>query len=192
MKYIKNLSLIALLGLFSVGCESPLSQPRLDEFNLEQGGYMRTVTPFPVLANTFSVSKANLAGTKLEAVLEAITPEKGARFATYDLNIRFVDATPANGTNSVAYKAFRSIPASAFAKDPATGYPRATMTITGQEALTAVGLTNAQIAQGDRFEFQATMKLTNGKAFTAANTGVNITGGDFYGSPFFYRINVVN
>jgi hypothetical protein len=192
MKYIKNLSLIALLGLFSVSCESPLSQPRLDEFNLEQGGYMRIVTPYPVLANTFSVSKANLGGTKLEVVHEAVTLEKGARFSSYDLTIRFVDATPANGTNSVAYKAFRSIPASEFSKDATTGYPRATMTITGQQALTAVGLTAEQISQGDRFEFQATMKLANGKAFTAANTGVNITGGAFYSSPFFYRINVVN
>ncbi|TDB61413.1 hypothetical protein [Arundinibacter roseus] len=190
MKYIKQLSLVALLGVMVMGCESPLAEEKLDEFNLEQGGYMRIVTPFPVNNATFNVSKANLGGTKLELVHEAVTPSKGANFAQYELVIRFVDATPANGTNNVADKAFRTIAASTFSADPVTGYPRATMTITGQEALTAVGLTADQISAGDRFEFRGTMKLTDGRAFNALNTGANITGGPFYSSPFFYRINV--
>jgi hypothetical protein len=189
MKYLKILSICGLLGVFATGCESPLANERLDEFNFEQGGYMRIVN-FPI--PTFTVSKANLAGTKLEVLHEAVTPDKGALFSTYDLVIRFVDATPANGSNSVADKTFRSIPASSFTADATTGYPRATMTVTGQEALTAVGLTAAQISAGDRFEIRGTMKLSNGKAFNANNTGVNITGGAFYNSPFFYRIGVAN
>ncbi len=150
---------------------------------------MRIVN-FPI--PTFTVSKANLAGTKLEVVHEAVTSDKGSLFSAYDLVIRFVDATPTNGTNNVADKAFRSIPASSFTPDAATGYPRATMTVTGQEALTATGLTATQISAGDRFEIRGTMKLTNGKSYTAANTGANITGGAFYNSPFFYRVAVAN
>jgi hypothetical protein len=189
MKYFKIFSICGLLGLLAVGCESPLENERLDEFSFEKGGYMRIIN-FPIPA--FSVSKANLSGTKLEVIHEAVTPDKGSLFSSYDLVIRFVDNTPANGTNNVADKAFRSIPASSFTADAATGYPRATMTVTGQEALTAVGLTDAQIAAGDRFEIRGTMKLSNGKSFSASNTGANITGGAFYNSPFFYRVSVVN
>ncbi|TAG53503.1 MAG: hypothetical protein EAZ29_05570 [Runella slithyformis] len=165
---------------------------KLDDFNLENGGYMRTVTPFPVAAATFSVSKANMTGTKMEAVLEAVTPDKGALFSSYDLSVRFVDATPDNGNKSVAVTALRSIPASAYAKDATTGYPRHTLAVTGTDLLTATKLTAADVSNGDRFEVTATMRLTNGRSFNAANTGANITGGAFYSSPFFYRVNVVN
>ena len=165
---------------------------KLDELNLETGGYMRTVTPYPVATATFSVSKANMAGTKMEAVLEAVTPDKGALFSSYDLTVKFVDATPANGNKSTSDVTLRSIPASAYTKDATTGYPRHTLVITGADVLTATKLTAADISSGDRFEISATMKLTNGKAFNATNTGPDITGGAFYSSPFFYRLNVGN
>ncbi|WP_460950136.1 hypothetical protein [Spirosoma daeguense] len=165
---------------------------RINEADMENGGYIRTVSPYPVGNTTFSVSKANMSGTKMEFVAEAVTPNMGAALASYDLTIRFVDATPANGTTASTTVSLKSIPASAFAKDATTGYPRTTITVTGTEALTATKLTDANIANGDRFEINGTMKLTNGRSFSAANTGANITGGAFYSSPFFYRVNVVN
>ena len=128
----------------------------------------------------------------MEAVLEAVTPDKGALFSSYDLTVKFVDATPANGHKSTSDVTLRSIPASAYTKDATTGYPRHTLVITGADVLTATKLTAADISSGDRFEISATMKLTNGKAFNAANTGPDITGGAFYSSPFFYRLNVGN
>lgn len=190
MKHIQNVLLTCLLALAAAGCDSPLENERIDEFSLESGGYMRVVTPYPVLANTFTVSLANMAGTKLECVHEAITRDKGGLFASYDLTIRFVDNTPANGTNNIADLPFRKIAASSYAKDPATGYPRATMTITGEEALKATGVDPKLVTAGDRFEVTGTMALTDGKSFTVSNTTIDITGGAFYSSPFFYRINV--
>ncbi|MCP1383473.1 hypothetical protein [Runella salmonicolor] len=191
MKLIKYSSLILAVSLFFGACKTEMVE-KLDDFNLEQGGYMRTVTPYPVAAATFSVSKANMAGTKMEAVLEAVTPDKGALFSSYDLTVKFVDATPANGNKSTSDVTLRSIPASSYTKDATTGYPRHTLVITGADVLTATKLTAADVSTGDRFEISATMKLTNGKSFNAANTGLNITGGAFYSSPFFYRLNVVN
>lgn len=191
MRLIKFLLVIFVTGLFFVACKTEMVD-KLDSLNLEQGGYMRTVTPYPVAATTFSVSKANMAGTKMEAVLEAVTPDKGALFSSYDLTVKFVDATPANGNKSTSDVTLRSIPASAYTKDATTGYPRHTLVITGADVLTATKLTAADISSGDRFEISATMKLTNGKAFNAANTGPDITGGAFYSSPFFYRLNVGN
>lgn len=188
MKYIKLIPFILTLGLFAIACKTEMVE-KLDDFNLDHGGYMRIVTPYPVTTPTFKVSKANMAGTKAEMVNEAVTPEKGGLFANYDLEIRFNGGTTATTTT---YKAFRSIPASSYAKDPTTGYPRHTLTITGAEAMTAMALDTSKIARGNKFEIRATMKLTDGKAFNADNTGVNITGGAFYSSPFFYTLNVVD
>ena len=192
MKYIKLIPFILTLGLFAIACKTEMVE-KLDDFALDQGGYMRIVTPFPKAGESFNtifkVSKANMAGTKAEMVNEAVTLEKGGRFANYDLEIRFNGGTAATTT---AYKAFRSIPASSYAKDPTTGYPRHTLTITGAEAMTAMALDTSKIKAKDKFEFRATMKLTDGKAFNATNTGVNITGGAFYSSPFFYTLNVVD
>ncbi len=188
MKYIKFFSLLFTFSLLAIACETEIVE-RIDEFNLEQGGYMRIVTPYPVTTPTFKVSKKNMGGTKAEMVNEAVTLEKGAFFSSYDLEIRFNGGTTATTT---AYKTFRSIPASSYAKDPTTGYPRHTLVITGAEALTAMALDTAAIKTGNKFEFRATMKLSNGKSFNADNTGVNITGGAFYSSPFFYTLNVID
>ena len=190
MKNLKYLILVLFIGPF-LSCETEIIDV-IDEFSLEKGGYMRIVTPFPVVNATFSVSKANLAGTKLELVHEAVTPDKGANFATYDLTIKFEDKTAANGNKSTTDKALRSVAASEYKPDGTTGYPRHTLTVTGTEALSKSGLVADDIAKGDWFTITGTMVLKDGKKFNAANTGVNITGGAFYSSPFAYRINVVD
>lgn len=182
--------LIFGLTMLISGCDSPLEHDRIDEFALESGGYMRIVSPYPVTASSFSFSASNMPGTKMECIHEAVTQNKGSLFESYRLVISFVDNTPDNGVNPVAGKAFRSIPASSYTLDTLTGYPRAAMVITGQEALEAVGLDVTKVAAGDRFEVTGTMTLTDGKSFSAANTGIDITGGAFYSSPFFYRITV--
>ncbi|WP_373550944.1 hypothetical protein [Haliscomenobacter sp.] len=186
MKSIIKIGLLFSVLAFS-SCETEIVE-KIDEFSFEQGGYMRQVTPFPVTA--FTVSKANLAGTKIEFVAEAVTPNSGALFASYDLVVRFVDRT--GGTSSKPDVALKSIPASAYTKDATTGYPRATITITGKEMQDKLGLTDADLTATDRFEVRGTMKLTNGKSYNAANTGANITGGAFYSSPFLHQANVAN
>ncbi|MDX2069104.1 MAG: hypothetical protein SFV55_11840 [Haliscomenobacter sp.] len=190
----KIIFFLMLSVFFFASCETEIVE-EIDEFAFENGGYMRTVTPYPVVNNsTFKVSKANMSGTKMELVAEAVTPNAGALFSSYDLEVRFVDATPlpaGSVNNSKAYIAFKSYAASAYAKDATTGYPRATLSATGKEMQDKLGLTDDQITSGDRFEIRATMKLTNGKSFNATNSGANLTGA-FYSSPFFYQVNVVN
>lgn len=187
----KIIFFLFLSSFLFISCETEIVE-EIDEFAFETGGYMRTVTPYPVLAATFKVSKANMTGTKMELVAEAVTPNFGALFSTYDLELRFVDATAANGNNSKAYTVFKSYAASAYAKDPTTKYPRATISATGKEMQDKLGLTDDQVSTGDRFEIRATMKLTNGKSFSASNTGGDILTGAFYSSPFFYQVNVIN
>jgi hypothetical protein len=190
---MKNLKyfMLGLVAFSLFSCDTEIIDV-VDEFTFEKGGYMRTVTPYPVVNATFSVSKANPGGTKMEFVAEAVTDNFGAAFASYDMVIRFVDNSPANGNKTTTDKTLKSYTASQFTKDPVTKYPRATIAVSGTEALTATGITVDDITKGDFFTISATMVLTDGKKFTAANTGVNITGGAFYSSPFAYRINVAD
>ena len=191
MRYIKQSLSVLCLGAVLASCETQMVEP-IDLTILEQGGYIRTVSPLSGTSavRNFNVSKADMAGTKMQILAEAVTPDKGALFASYDLVVKFVDLTPANGTKTTTDVVLKSIPASAFTKDAATGYPRATIAITGAEALTATKVAAADISVGDRFDVTGTMKLTNGKTFSVTNTGTNISG-DFYASPFAYRLNVI-
>ena len=190
MKNIKKYSVLLVCGLIALACKTEMVEP-IDLNTLENGGYVRTVSPYPVAATTFNYSLSNLAGTKMEFVAEAITPNKGAAFASYELSVKFVDATPSNGTKTGTVQAIKSIAASSFSKDATTGYPRATIAVTANEAVTASKVALADMSEGDRFEITGTMKLTDGKSFTTTNTGLNITGGAFYSSPFFYRVNII-
>jgi hypothetical protein len=189
MKNIKKYSIILVLGLMVTACKTEIVDV-IDLNSLENGGYIRTVTPFPVVSTTFNYSLANLSAAKMEFLAEAVTPNKGASFASYDLAVKFVDVTPANGTKTGTSQVLKSVASSAFAKDATTGYPRATITVTGSEALAASKVALSDMSQGDRFEITGTMKLTNGKSFTVTNTGLNVTGGAFYSAPFFYRVNL--
>ncbi|MFY7829676.1 MAG: hypothetical protein ACOVQ4_21260 [Flectobacillus sp.] len=190
MKHLKIYSIMLVLGLLVGACKTEMVEP-IDLNALETGGYIRTVSPYPVSASSFTFKTSALSTSKMEFLAEAITPNFGALFSSYDLVIKFVDATPANGTKTTSQVALKSIPASSFTKDPTSGYPRATISVSASEALTATKLTASDISVGDSFEITGTMKLTNGKTFTNTNTGPNITGGAFYSSPFFYKVNVI-
>lgn len=186
MNYIVRM-LILVFAFAVASCETEMIE-RFDEQNFETGGYMRTITPFPI--PVFKVSKANMAGTKLEMVVEAVTKNFGAEFQSYDLTVQFTDRTAANGSNSKTDVALKSYPSSAYTPDPVTKYPRTTISITGQELQDALGLTLDQIAATDRFVINATMKLTTGKSYSAANSDPDVSGGAFYSSPFRYTVEV--
>ena len=216
MKYLKNGIAVAFAACITMACKTDMIE-RLDELNFETGAYMRTI-PFevyrsgsPAAKNQVDFFKSKFNEGKFETVLEAVTANKAEDFAKYDLSIRFVDNTPSNGNKSTAFVPFRSIPASAFAKDPQTGYPRHTLAISASEVLSTTKVTLADMTPqplerranglfpkqlsfkdilGDEFQISAVMTLANGKTYSASNTGSNITGGAFYASPFLYRIVV--
>ncbi len=196
MKNLFKFGFFALLAFAFAACETEMIE-RFDIYSFEQGGYMRTVSSNGTgscapICNAFNVSRANMAGSRVEMIWEAVTPNFGANFDRYETVIRFVDNTPANGNNSKPDQAFRTYNASQFAPDATTKYPRLTVSFTGKELQDAMALTDAQLSTNDRFEIRAKMFLKDGKVFDATNTGVNITGGAFYNSPFLYRITLQN
>jgi hypothetical protein len=190
MRYIKILSLFVALGLFTGACKTEMID-QIDVFSLENGAYMRHVSPWP-FGTAVNFSKAGLSAAQTVFSLEAVDSQKGTLFTSYDLTARFVDRTPANGSKSVDYRAFVSIPASSFSPGGITGYPTGTMTIRAADLMRALGLTDADVSVNDLFEVQAVMKLSNGRSFSATTSDPDILGGLYYRSPFFYRFTVVN
>ena len=185
MKYIATvLTMFVAVVLIASSCKTEIVAP-IDIFSLEKGGYMRIISGTSCVSSA-SVKRTNMAGTNLTMIHEAVTPSSGANFSAYDLEIRHVGAT------STAWKAYKTITASEYKADAATGYPRNTFVITGAEALTSVGLDTSKVLKGSKFELRGTMKLNDGKKYNADNTGSNITGGAFYCSPFTYTMNVID
>lgn len=188
LKYIKTFSAMLAITAVTASCKTEMIDRVAPITDLENGAYMRTISINP---SNQQVSTATAASAQLTYVIEAVDNQKGALLQSYDLQVRFVDRTPANGTNNVAYRNFRSIPASAFATFAASGLPRHTMVVRIADALQTLGLQPNQVAATDLIEIDATIRLTNGRSFNSRNTGVNITGGPYYNSPFFYRITMI-
>ncbi|MCU0389668.1 MAG: hypothetical protein MUE81_00980 [Thermoflexibacter sp.] len=189
MRYIKILSLFLTLGLFTGACKTEMIE-QIDVFSLQTGAYMRHLTPWPF--GTLTFSKATLSAGQIAFSLEAVDAQRGTLFASYDLTARFVDRTPANGTNSVANRAFITIPASSFSPDASSGYPRGSMTIRAADLIRTLGLTEANVSPTDAFEIEGVMRLTDGRSFSERTSDPDILGGNFYRSPFFYRIIIGN
>ena len=186
MKYIKILSIFFSIAVLTSSCKTEMIE-RIDIVNTENGGYVRTISITP---SNQQISRAGLAAAQVAYNVEAYDKEQGRLLDRYELQARFVDRTPANGNNSVAYRAFLSIPASAFSPFAASGLPRTTITIRAADLIRALGLNEANVSATDQFEIDATLFLTTGRSFNSRNTGANITGGPYYNSPFFYRITV--
>ena len=84
-----------------------------------------------------------------------------------------------------------SIPATDFATDPDTGYPRSDITVQAADILSTFGLTEADVQGGDQVEIRFELVMKDGRKFSKDNASGVVTGGAFFNSPFFYRVPVV-
>ena len=125
--------------------------------------------------------------------LEEQDAQEGALLESVDVYVTFADNTPDEGDSTGASfdeQFLRNIPASEWTPGP-FGLPRFTLTITVQEFLAAVGLSDLEsIFGGDTFNTRLSLNLTDGRVFSVDNAGAIITGG-FFNSPFQYQTPVV-
>ena len=72
------------------------------------------------------------------------------------------------------------------------GKPRASLTVSFEEALQAFNMSMAQMSCRDQFEVRINLKLSDGRAFTTGQSSSKILAADdFWSSPFCYTINVI-
>jgi hypothetical protein len=186
MNFMKTIStrilpvIVLVLGLV-VSCTD--FEPAIPYKNLKHGAYMRTVSIAPPgTYNYFDLSNSTFTIT-----VEYVDAQNGALLDSYDIY-----GLVKRGTTVIFTERFiKSIPKTAFSPDPESGRPRATFSISYNEAKAVLGFDDSDIEGGDIFEYRAELKLTDGRVYSVHNTGSDIKGGAYFRSPFLYRVNVV-
>lgn len=190
MKYIKYLSIVVLLLSVAVACKDESKLP----YDYEKQVFGAYATVIEVPSGSFLAQDApgfplNPAVSRFIITLEARDVKKGGLLQEMEFMVKFIDNNAPilePDETSVAV-----VPASAFTKDPATGYPRATITIESADILTALGLTASDVNGGDVFEIRHILRLTDGREFTNTNTNGVITGGAFFNAPMLSTVSVL-
>ncbi len=138
------------------------------------------------------------AGTTYGAILRTVKLNSG-EFNSYDLNSKFdvdiEEQDPEDGAlldNVEVYLQFKgndvllkTIPASAFTPGP-YGLPRNTISVTLQEAVTALGLSSSDYTGGDALPVRLQLNLTDGRSFTDSDASGSLQG-SYFSSPYKYN-----
>lgn len=177
-----SIYLLAFITVFATGCTEEEKFP-LDVESLKTGAILRTIDLESAVFDFFALSES-----EFSVVLEADDEEMGDRIESIDVFISFDDNSSENGSNDVSEVLYETIPASALTIGP-DGLPRTTINITAPEALSALGLSESDLAPGDVFDFRLAINLTDGQTFTSTNASSDLSG-LFYSSPFRYRVGV--
>jgi len=152
--------------------------------SVKSGAVLRTVA---VLSNTLNSS---IPTTSWGVTVEEQDDQNGALLKSVGVYVTFKDLTPDNGTTVASDKLVKTIAGSAFTAGP-FGLPRATISATFAEAVSAMGVTPSQYAPGDLFVFELRLELTDGRIFTSADVNGTVSGGSFFKSPFKYNALIV-
>ena len=185
MKYINGI----LLGfvLMVVSC-TDFVEPRIPYATFDTGTYLRTIETTSVSFNFF-----NLDNSRFALTLEAVDIEDGGTVESVEIRVRHRRLIPGVGleftpTQDVLIK---TLTAADFQPNDDSRFLRASFSVTAMEAISAVGLTAAQIEGGDVFEFRLVLRTTSGRVFSSDNRSADVAGGFFYASPFLYNVGVV-
>lgn len=171
--------LVSLFIVFTVNSCKESDNIIDDVLNYETGAVLRTIS---VNSNTLNSSKPE---SFWSVTVEEQDQEGGALLKSVGVYASIKDLTPENGTTVASGIFIKTIDASAFTTGP-LDLPRATITATFGESVSAMGLTPDDYAPGDLFIFELRLELTDGRIFGASSAAGIITGG-FFKSPFKYN-----
>jgi len=188
MKMLRySLGLLATGLIFLSSCRD-FVEPNIPYATFDTGAYLRTIARTSTTFNFF-----DLANSKFALTLEAVDIEDGKTVQTVEVRVRHRRLIPGVGlkytpTNDVLVK---TLQASDFTPNPDSRFLRASFDVSGAAAIAAVGLTAADIAGGDVFEFRLVLNDKFGRSFSTNNVTSNVAGAPFYASPFQYPVSVI-
>lgn len=189
MKYFKTILCVMLLVMIGVACED---NPDKFPINIEElqkpentGGFLRVVSIEQGAFDLLDIPNAAFVIT-----LEADDAENGGQLESVDFFVGFSDNNAETIGDQEEVGPIVTFDASAFAVNEESGLPRATLTIPAQDALDALGMQESDLGSADTFDFRWRLNLTNGKSFSSDNTGLNVSGGAFFNSPFQRQVIV--
>jgi hypothetical protein len=188
MKKLSSILLIlSIFVTYSCRDEDLYPYPEVETQN-SQGAFLRIVE---VPSGIFDLN--NIGNSSFQMTLEAEDnpSDKGTLTASVEFTVQFVDNTPGNGDASVAATAWTTVNASSFTVDSETGLPRYNVNVSANEVLTLLSLTPADLDGGDRFRFEWTQVLTDGREFNRLNSSNSVQGETYYSSPYLLDVGVV-
>lgn len=183
MKLLYKYSVLLLI-LCSLSCseDDKLSGEVLDD--VIRGAILRTV-------NVISPAMDVLDPSAVWGVeIEAQDLENGALMQEVRLYAKLIDNTPENGTTDSGEVQIDTFSPSDFSNGP-FGLPRREVTATLGQLTDALGLSAGEFNCGDQIEMRFEMDLTTGQTFTGGDQNPNISGGDFFSSPYVYRATLI-
>ena len=185
IKYSFGLLMGALIFLSS--CRD-FVEPNIPYSDFDTAAYLRTISRTSTTFNFF-----DLANSKFALTLEAVDAEDGNTVETVEIRVRHrrlipgvgLEYTPANDV------LVRTLQKSDFAPNSESRFLRVSFEIPASEAISAVGLTPAQIEGADVFEFRLVLNDKFCRRFSSDNVTTNVAGAPFYASPFQYNVSVI-
>lgn len=196
---MKNLKFYTALvmGMVLISCSS--DEPTVDQVvnDTIRGAVLRTVQTISPSFNSLDTSST------WDIEIEAQDAEGGDLLSQVNMYVRFSDNTleDTNGDGEIdeldddfstdESGVIMSVPASAFTEGP-FGFPRTLLSLSFQESLDAVGITDPAVyTGGDTFIIRLELILTDGRTYTDVDASGNVSGGSFFSSPFAYTAALV-
>jgi len=177
---------------YSFVCLAVLASCEYDETPLDEdivaGNTGAVLTTISSIGGT--INKLNPSESSSETTVLFNDFANNDTMESVDIYILFADTTPVNNAVLTIDEAFvQNIPASEFTVGE-SGFPEHTFAIEATSMLTTLGLDADQIDGGDLFILRYVLNLTDGRSFSAADTGTNVRTTS-HNSPFRYSSVVV-
>ena len=154
---MKNiLKYILILGLVfnTVSCDDDPDNAIYTVLDYEKGAVLRTIEVINASLNSSDPTSTFAVTVEEQDELD------GGLMESVDIYVSLRDLTSDNGTSDPNRSLVKTVPASDFTEGP-VGLPRATLTATFGEAISAMGITDSEYTAGDVFIFELVFTLDN-------------------------------
>jgi hypothetical protein len=171
----KQLNKIVLLLLSVVVLSSCESDDKAIDQVFDGVSYGAVLRKIEIVSGSYNLTDLNSAFT---IIVEEQDEEYGALLSEVDVYVS------RDGNEAMAF----SVPASAFTIGD-KGLPVTTISVTLGQALTALGL-GSNYDVGDVYGIRLSLKLTDGREFSAASASGSLQG-SYFASPFYYTVPIL-
>ncbi|MGY8915959.1 MAG: hypothetical protein ACKVJF_12870 [Flavobacteriales bacterium] len=188
-KILLKISTVAL-ALITLGCSSDDNVIDIVSANLSTDlPFLRITSQTGRSLNLFDTDSKYTVNFEYQEVENTSAMEK---FERVDFSINFIDNFEDGVDNSKAAVAFGTLGKSDFSALSTFGMPISSFDYTFGEALTALGLTTAQVNGGDQFQLNWELFLADGSSINSADVSGNISAvGGYYSAPYQARAAMV-
>ncbi|MEB8330002.1 hypothetical protein OO009_11600 [Flavobacteriaceae bacterium KMM 6897] len=188
-KILLKISTVAL-ALITLGCSSDDNVIDIVGANLSTDlPFLRITSQTGRSLNLFDQSSTYTVNFEYQEIENTAALEK---FERVEFSINFIDNFADGVDNSKPAVAFGGLSKSDFSQLSQFGMPISSFDYSFGEALTALGLTTAQVNGGDQFQLNWTLFLTDGSSIDSSDVSGNISAvGGYYSAPYQSRASMV-